>query len=331
MQQLIKNTQAYRLLQAERAKNRLSHAYLLLLDVKRNLRNALKTFAKVIFGCDTPRTDAERRLAERIDKETFSDCLFFPAADKKFVVEDAEKLTEECMLRPVEGDIKAFAIADFAEANIPSQNKLLKLLEEPPEDVVFLLGATTAFPVLPTVLSRVAKLEISPFDERDVAAALQRIYTDGKYTDNDFSLCAAASGGSVGEAQNTLEGGDYRALVDEAFALLLCTKEALPSQIKKTGETKRKKELLYLLRLIFRDALLQKTQADGKENPHILLRVENARLKRVAERFSLSTLLFAQNELSKAELHTFFNATFAQCLELLVAKIFENDAKARLR
>ncbi|MBE5744976.1 MAG: hypothetical protein E7355_02445 [Clostridiales bacterium] len=331
MQQLIKNTQAYRLLQAERAKNRLSHAYLLLLDDKRNLRNALKTFAKVIFGCDTPRTDAERRLAERIDKETFSDCLFFPAADKKFVVEDAEKLTEECMLRPVEGDIKAFAIADFAEANIPSQNKLLKLLEEPPEDVVFLLGATTAFPVLPTVLSRVAKLEISPFDERDVAAALQRIYTDGKYTDNDFSLCAAASGGSVGEAQNTLEGGDYRALVDEAFALLLCTKEALPSQIKKTGETKRKKELLYLLRLIFRDALLQKTQADGKENPHILLRVENARLKRVAERFSLSTLLFAQNELSKAELHTFFNATFAQCLELLVAKIFENDAKARLR
>ncbi|MBQ7923868.1 MAG: hypothetical protein IJ329_01025 [Clostridia bacterium] len=332
MQTLIKNTQAYRLLKAEAQKNRLSHAYLLLLDDKRNLRAALKTFAKVLFSCDEPTTDFEKRISERIDKETFSDCLFFPAPDKKFVVEDAERLTEECMLRPVEGDIKVFVVADFAEANAPSQNKLLKLLEEPPEGVVFLLGATTAFPVLSTVLSRVSKLEIPPFDEREVAQALRRIYTDGKYTESDFSLCAAASGGSVGGAQNTLEEGDYRALVDEAFALLLCTKEGLPALIKKTGETKRKKELLYLLRVIFRDALLLKSLSNaGKDNPHVLLRVETERLKRVAQRFKETTLLYAQNELSKAELHTFFNATFPQCLELLIAKIFENNANRRLQ
>lgn len=331
MQTLIKNTQAYRLLKAEAEKERLSHAYLLLLDDKRNLRNALKSLAKVLFACDNPATDYEKRIAERIDKETFSDCLFFPAPEKKFVVEDAERLTEECMLRPVEGDIKVFVIADFAEANPASQNKLLKLLEEPPEGVIFLLGATSVFPVLSTVLSRVSKLEVSPFTENEIAQALGRIYEQDNYTDNDFSLCAAASGGSLGEAQNTLEGGDYRSLVDEAFALLLCTKEALPSLIKKTGETKRKKELLYLLRLIFRDALLLKSLSNGKSNPRVLLKVETERLKRVAERFSEATLLFAQSELSQAELHTFFNATFPQCLELLVAKIFENDAKNRLR
>ena len=44
---------------------------------------------------------------------------------------------------------------------------------------------------------------------------------------------------------------------------------------------------------------------------------------------SISLQMFAQSEISKAELHTFFNATFPQCLELLVAKIFENDAKNR--
>ena len=329
MQTLIKNTQAYALLQAEAQKSRLSHAYLLLLDDKRNLRDALKTFAKVLFGCANPKTDWEKRICERIDKETFTDCLFFPHPDKKFVVEDAERLTEECMLRPVEGDTKVFVIADFADANVASQNKLLKLLEEPPEGVIFLLGATTAFPVLSTVLSRVSKLEIPPFNEREVAEALCRIYTNDKYSENDFSLCAAASGGSLGEAQNTLEGGDYRALVDEAFALLLCTKEGLPALIKKTGETKKKKELLYLLRVIFRDALLLK-EVDRSDR-HVLLRVENERLKRVGERFTTSTLLFAQNELSKAELHTFFNATFPQCLELLIAKIFENNAKDRLR
>ena len=329
MQTLIKNTQAYRLLQAEAQKGRLSHAYLLLLDDKRNLKNALKTFAKVLFNCATPQNDYQKRISERIDKETFTDCLFFPNHDKKFVVEDAERLTEECMLRPVEGDIKVFVISDFADANVASQNKLLKLLEEPPEGVIFLLGATTAFPVLSTVLSRVSKLDVPPFNEREVAEALARIYAESKYTDNDFSLCAAASGGSLGEAQNTLEGGDYQSLVDEAFALLLCTKEALPTLIKKTGETKSKKELLYLLRVIFRDAMLVKEV--GKNGKHVLLRVENERIRQVAEKFTTSTLLYAQTELSKAELHTFFNATFPQCLELLIAKIFENNAKDRLR
>ena len=94
MQTLIRNTQAYRLLKAEKEKNRLSHAYLLLLDDKRNLRDALKTLAKTLFSCENPQTEREKRLFERIDKETFSDCLFFPDADKKLVVEDAERLTE---------------------------------------------------------------------------------------------------------------------------------------------------------------------------------------------------------------------------------------------
>ncbi len=326
MQTLMKNTQAYRLLRSQAQKARLSHAYLLLLDDKRNLRAALKTFAKVLFGCDEPQNEREKRIAERVDKETFSDCLCFPAPDKKFMVEDAERLTEECMLRPVEGDRKVFLIADFADANAASQNKLLKLLEEPPEDVIFLLGATTAFPVLSTVLSRVSKLEISPFDEKDIGGALRRIYGDSAYTETDFALCAAASGGSLGEAQNTLEGGDYRTLVDEAFALLLCTKEGLPVLVKKTGETKKKRELLYLLRVICRDALLQKSLSGEGEYPHLLLRVEKERVKRVASRFTPSALLYAQKALSTAETHTFFNATFAQCLELLVAKIFENNA-----
>ena len=101
----------------------------------------------------------------------------------------------------------------------------------------------------------------------------------------------------------------------------------LPALVKKHGESSYKKELLSLLRMIFRDALL--ISAVSQQQEHVLLRVESERLKRVAKRFTPATLLFAQSELSKAELHTFFNATFPQCLELLVAKIFENDAKNR--
>lgn len=49
MRQLIQSTHAYRLLKAERAENRLNHTYLLVFDDARNLRPALKEFAKLFF------------------------------------------------------------------------------------------------------------------------------------------------------------------------------------------------------------------------------------------------------------------------------------------
>ena len=101
MQTLIKNTRAYKLLKAETAKNRLAHAYLVLLDDSRNLRAALKTFAKILFGADEPLSPAQKRIADLIEAESFSDCLFFPAPDKKFMVEDAEKIAEESALKAV--------------------------------------------------------------------------------------------------------------------------------------------------------------------------------------------------------------------------------------
>ena len=329
MQTLIKNTQAYRLLEAERNNNRFSHAYLLLMDDARNLRSALKTFAKLFFHCDNPQTEREKIIAGRIDEENFSDCLIYPDVDKKFVVDDAERVAEESLLKPVESDKKLFLIADFAEANAVSQNKLLKILEEPPQNVVFLLGATTPFSVLPTVLSRVAKLEILPFNEDELVSALSRIYPNGAYTKTDLQLCAATSGGSLGTAQTMLEGGEYKTLIEEAFALSLCTGATLPPLIKKTGETKRKKELLFLLRVIYRDALLYKTLPS--KSSRLLLKSKLDDIKAVADKYETEALLFAQKELSKAEQQVFFNAYFPQCLEVTLSNVLFFNAKQKRR
>jgi hypothetical protein len=90
---------------------------------------------------------------------------------------------------PVESNKKVMMVCDFAEANTASQNKLLKLLEEPPFGVVFLLGATSAFSVLPTVLSRTARLEIFPFSDGAIEDFLTRHYP----TATDLAAFAAAS------------------------------------------------------------------------------------------------------------------------------------------
>ena len=319
MQTLLENTRAYKLLQAEKQNNRFSHAYLLLLDDARNLRGAAKSFAKLFFG-------GEARTNQLVDEENFSDCLFFPQSEKKFAVEDAERIAEECLLQPVEGDKKLFVICDFAEATAPAQNKLLKLLEEPPTGVFFLLCATSAFPLLSTVLSRVERLEILPFAPEEICKALQRSYQNAGFTQADFELCAAASGGCLGLAQNMLEGGEEKRLVENAFSLCLTTSKTLPSLVKSVGECKKKKEFLSLLRLIFRDALLWKTQG----NEHLLLlKSERAKIQKIAEKYEISTLLFAQDELTKAEQRVFFNAVFPQCLELIAASILQKDEEIK--
>ncbi|MBR2330682.1 MAG: hypothetical protein IKA40_05490 [Clostridia bacterium] len=315
MQSLLKNTAAYKLLKAERDKARFGHAYLLTMDDGRNLRLAAKTFAKLFFGCEEG-----TRVSNLIDRETFSDCLFYPQTEKKFAVEDAERLGEECFLQPVEGDKKLFIVIDFAEANIPSQNKLLKLLEQPPEGVMFLLCATSVYPVLPTVLSRVEKLEIPPFSVECVAECLKRVY-GAKYAQDDIALCAAASGGIVGTAQNMLEGGGYKTLLDDAFALATADPDKLPALVRRVGETKNKKGLLSLFRIVYRDALLCKT--GNVEN--LLLRSERARSTVLANKRSAAALLSAQEYLTAAERELTFNAVFPQCIETFLAAVLEKD------
>lgn len=324
MQTLFEKTRAYQTVNQDCANNQMGHAYMLIANDAHNLSGILKIFAKLFFKVAQTGVGEEARIARLIDAQNFSDCHFFPEAGKRFSVEDAEKITEECTLKPVEADKKLFVIGDFSEATAPAQNKLLKLLEEPPQGVYFLLGATSAYSVLPTVLSRVKKLEIPSFDVKEITSALFRIYGN-RFMESDYTLCAMASDGVLGRAQDVLEGGAYKTLIDEAFALCLGKADVLPIAVKKIGETKRKRELLSLIRLVFRDALIYKTPAlkDGG----VFLQTETERLKKVAERYCLRALIQAQEYISEAEEQLFFNAVFPQCLEILMAKIYESNEK----
>lgn len=324
MQTLIKSTNAYKLLKAEKEHGRLHHAYLILHDDSRNLRAYLKIFAKLLFDVETPSNPKQERLSNLIDEELFSDCLTYPRVDKKFTVAESENVLEEIALRPIEQTKKVFLIADLAEATEQAQNKILKILEEPPQNVFFLLGASVSYPILQTVLSRSAKLEIHPFDQKQIESCLARLYEGNKnYSARDLSLCSAASGGSVGGAQNVLEGGFYKQLTEAAFALSLSNPFTLPPQAKKVSDIKYKRELISLLRLIFRDALLIKT---GK-NAHLLLKTETENVQKISERYSENALLFAQEAFTNAEKEIRFNANFYQCIEICMFKIMERNMR----
>jgi DNA polymerase III subunit delta' len=115
-------------------------------------------------------------------------------------------------------------IVDSAdELNAASANKLLKVLEEPPQRSLFLLVSHAPGRLIATIRSRCRRLDLRPLGEADVAeaaAALIGSSPDGP----DIRAAAAAADGSVARAL-TLLGGPALALRQRVMALL----EALPA------------------------------------------------------------------------------------------------------
>ena len=329
MRQLLQTTEAYRRLLRQAQNGNLKHDYLLVFDDGKYLPLALKTFAKIFFGAYENEygefnSSEERRIATLIDGDKYADCSCYPRDGKRLTAEEAVEIVESCAVKPVEGQTKVFLIDKFDEALAPAQNKLLKMLEEPPEGVVFLLGARKEYSVLTTVLSRTEKLEIRPFPIEAVTACLTRTFQDG-YTHSELTVCAAASGGSVGTAENYLYGGLYEKLSSAAFSLALADEKDLPALVKENGETKYKKELLALLSILFRDALVLKTADRGIKESALLLASEKKRLGQVRDKYTLHALVAAQELIAEAEKQIKFNAYFPQCLEMCVLQIIKEN------
>lgn len=333
MKTLLRQTKAYQFLSAR--KGRLKHAYLLFFPDAKNLRFALKTFAPLffdesVFPSSYSQADfsaAKARVDALIEREAFADCLFYPEEGKKFSVENAEAVVEECSLRPVECARKLFVIGDFSDATKEAQNKLLKVLEEPPEGVCFLLGASSQFSVLPTVLSRVEKAEIPPFANEEIERYLLR--NAAGLTKETAALCAKSCGGIPGKAFDLATGGYFQELLHAAKSLCFAPPSALPALVRQYGETKYKKELLSLLKIVYFDALTLKTKKTSlsalresvSEEQHPAGTIEKKELISLAASFSFGGLLKAQQILSEAEKQLYFNGVFPQILEIAMCRI----------
>ena len=77
---------------------------------------------------------------------------------KNLLVEQTRELLLDAYVLPNEAEGKAYIIRDADTMNPSAQNAALKLLEEPPRGVVFILCVTNAAALLPTVRSRCVEL-----------------------------------------------------------------------------------------------------------------------------------------------------------------------------
>jgi DNA polymerase-3 subunit delta' len=193
--QIIKDSTAYKTVKAEYERGTLSHAYFLLIPDKKYIKEYLKVFSKLVLGAK----DGDR-ISSMIDNGAYSDLITYPKNKDTIVVDDIKALIEESYYKPTENKIKLFVIENAQNMNVPAQNKLLKTLEEPPKNVVILLGATSDFSLLQTVKSRVKKLELPPLSEEVLFKALK-----DDYADKNLSLAISLSDKTLGSTVDILE------------------------------------------------------------------------------------------------------------------------------
>jgi DNA polymerase-3 subunit delta' len=117
-------------------------------------------------------------------------------------------LRRQAALTPVAGGRKIFVLGD-ADRLVPQEsspeaaNALLKLLEEPPADSVFVLTTVDARRLLPTIRSRSVPLRLGRLSDDEVAEVLRR----GGPAGDALPARAATAGGSVGAALAASEAG----------------------------------------------------------------------------------------------------------------------------
>jgi DNA polymerase-3 subunit delta' len=120
------------------------------------------------------------------------------------------------------------------ELNPNAANALLKIIEEPPQQSLFLLVSHAPARVLPTILSRCRKLALRPLAVDDVIAAAARA-TQKSIDDPALAEAADASEGSVARAL-TLLGGEALKLHQKTAALLASLPRVDPRELHALGD-----------------------------------------------------------------------------------------------
>jgi DNA polymerase-3 subunit gamma/tau len=118
-------------------------------------------------------------------------------------IDDVRALKETAATATSGSTYKAFIIDEVHMLTKDAFNALLKVLEEPPAHVLFLLATTEAHKVLPTVLSRVQRFDVKRLTPEQIAGKLAVIAKAEKFA-MDQGACMAiarASDGALRDAE----------------------------------------------------------------------------------------------------------------------------------
>jgi DNA polymerase-3 subunit delta' len=180
-------------------------------------------------------------------------------------VEEAESIVKRLQLKSYEGGFKVMIIWMAEKMNIASSNKLLKLIEEPPDKTVFILISEDEEQIIATIRSRCQVLHFPILSELDIANGL---VVSENASENDAKKISHQVDGNFNNAIHLLHNDSSDTVFEEWFitwirsafkakgnAAVVNDLVQWSETIAKTGRERQKRFLNYCLQF-FRQALL---------------------------------------------------------------------------
>lgn len=179
--------------------NRISHAYLFTGPRGTGKTSTARIFAKSL-NCEKGPTITpcgECTNCVDITNSVPMDVIEIDAASNR-KVEDAQNILEKVMYAPVNSRYKIYIIDEVHMLSTTAFNALLKTLEEPPENVIFILATTEAHKVLDTIKSRCQRFDFRRITTDDIVKHLRYISDkEGINIEDDalFTIAKNSAGG----------------------------------------------------------------------------------------------------------------------------------------
>jgi DNA polymerase-3 subunit delta' len=112
----------------------------------------------------------------KIQKEEHPDLHIIQNGQSQIKMEDIRGILRQANFRPYEGRVKVFIIDNAHKLNSEAANSLLKVLEEPPKDVLIILVTHKPQNIIKTVLSRCKEIKFSPLSRAQLETVLIKNY-----------------------------------------------------------------------------------------------------------------------------------------------------------
>ena len=222
-------------------------------------------------------------------------------------------MLREADVHTFEDSVKVFMIPDAEKMNMASQNTLLKTLEEPSPNTVFLLTIVHLSALLPTVVSRCRLIRFHPLTDEQTEARLRALGVE----EGEVALRARIAEGCVGQALAVQE--DTIRLRDELARLFFSvhTLADIPAVVNRYKEEKDNRQvMLNLLEEIVRELI--QVQAGGRSNPNVPQEADS-----YAKHVPLQGGLALREKIVEARKMLQSNVSYQSVLETVLIKISE--------
>ncbi len=264
IQQVIKNDE-------------IGHAYAFSADDGMGKMTIAKVFAKMLLCTDIQEVNGLQNQQGPIEAcgkcrscKTFEsganpDFYYLQKEKINIGVDDVRILQKNVSVSTMYSKRKVYIIPEAELLTQQAQNALLKIIEEPPVEIVILMLTRNFEMFLQTIQSRVVKKELEKYSKEDIEK-----YIESRYNEKHrLRFIVKIADGNIGFARKLIEEEDFTLLRESVFDVVMDVLERKNGSnmtlLNLLEENKEKYKYVFsLMKMIFRDLLI--INDEGLEN-----------------------------------------------------------------